>query len=307
MLSTFEMATAMVLFIGDILTVVRYTDGLFRPKHYPKRVLAFHAIGGLCSLAVGSLSLIAYQTGFATVGSTAAVFQGICTTLCLGLASMPMARYTKGCPGYNLTGYMSYALACVYSGLVSVFHPSPRTSWACFVVAHAYLTCRVAVNFFENKLRWKGDSSYSAVATSVATGVPLTLAYGLKGIVANALFVLIGLALQSGGIGRIHAFRGRKGKQTTQHEKGARVCSFGQWQVILSVVLLLASAVGFSTKILHFFLTGDWVFMGVERASLSGLLRLLSILKLVCMLSGYLFGWPSWHISCGVAVEDCIN
>jgi hypothetical protein len=59
------------------------------------------------------------------------------------------------------------------------------------------------------------------MATSVAApGVPLTIAYGLKGFVANASFILIGLVLHSGGIGRFHAFRGKEKHTRRMKEEG---------------------------------------------------------------------------------------
>ena len=140
---------------------------MFRPTHYPKRVLAFHGSGveGFAPSLLAPCRLLRIKPAsirWVMAHDTAAIIQGVCTALCLGMASLPMARYTNGCPGYNLTGYSCYALACIYSGLMAMFHPSPRTSWQCFVVAHAYLTCcRIAIKIFENQLKWKGGSSYS--------------------------------------------------------------------------------------------------------------------------------------------------
>ena len=219
MLSTFQVATALALTLGDVLVLQQYTSSPStngKKSHYPKLTLMAHVIGGLFALALGTLSLTLYQAGIPSLASIAAVGQGLCVLGPLGAFSMHMALYTHGHPGFNLSGYIMYALANVYSGVMGMLDPSPQTSYACFVMAHAYLTCRIFVILFERVLQWRGDGSYST-ATNIASNITLVLAYGTNGMRCHALITVLALWLECAGVGRFHAIRGKHNKISTPH------------------------------------------------------------------------------------------
>ena len=223
MLSPVEIVVAISLVIGDLLVLRAY----LRPKEhgggkaYPKRSFKLHVLGGLGALLLGGLALLAHWGEWGTAASVLSVGQGLVVALFAGLFALPMARHTSGYPGFNLVGYVLYTVAWIASALVLIAAPSVDASYACFVLTHAYLTCRVMVWLGEEGWKWLRGSepapepTYS-IATTIAAAITLVLAWGWFGLAWHLGSITLAMALQRAGVSvRWHA--------SHQTPRGARV------------------------------------------------------------------------------------
>lgn len=202
-LSPFEWCVVLALILGDALVLRAYLrpDETRAKKRYPKRSFMIHALGGLAALVLGALAVLAHGFGLQTMASVCGLGQGVAVALFAGLFALPMARHTSGFPGFNLVGYVLYTLAWIVSALLLLWKPSAHTAYACFVLTHAYLTCRIMVWLIERgweRLRGQplgAELAYS-IATAIAALIPLALAWGWIGATWHLGFVVLAIALQ---------------------------------------------------------------------------------------------------------------
>lgn len=207
MLSPLEFSIALTFFIGDVLVIRAYLGSSPErgKKRYPRRSFLIHVLAGVGALLLGALALLAYSCGLDRLGAIAAVGQGLAVAFFAGIFALPMSRHTSGFPGFNLVGYVLYTVAWIASGLLLMWAPGIRSAYVCFVLTHAYLTCRVLVWVVEHggeRLLGRAprpEPAYS-VATTIAALIPLTLAWGTFGVAWHMASVTVAIALQHAGI-----------------------------------------------------------------------------------------------------------
>lgn len=163
-----------------------------------------HVAGGLGALAFGLLAIGGFMLGATAFAAGAAILQGLSVVVFAGTFALPLSRHTLGLKGFNLVGYVSYTLMWIFSGLLLLSTPTLSNAYACFVLTHAYLTCRV----FVAGLRWawpklageriSPDLNYS-IATSVASMIPLVLAWGEVGLALFTASMVLALGLHALG------------------------------------------------------------------------------------------------------------
>lgn len=192
MLFTVQIIVFIAFVVGDLLVLKPYIgagSGGHLGRRYPTVSFWTHVGGGLGALAFGAIALTAFLFEQPRAGAMVAVAQGVAVVVFAGTFALPLSRHTLGLKGFNLVGYVSYTLMWIFSGLLLISAPSIERAYACFVLTHAYLTCRV----FVAGLRWlwprltgqriDADLNYS-IATSIAAMIPLVLAWGEKGLLA---------------------------------------------------------------------------------------------------------------------------
>ncbi len=209
MLSKFQFGVFIALCIGDALVLRAYVGphqgGSSLGRRYPKLSFFTHVFGGLGSLAFGALAILAYAANYDTVGQVTAIGQGLAVIFFTGFFAFPLARHTLGFKGFNLVGYVGYTIGWIVSGFLAVAYPGPQTAFACFVLTHAYLTCRIFV--YALRVGWQKltgkrlspDMNYS-IATNIAAMIPLVIAWELKGFAAYVIITTVSLALHMLGI-----------------------------------------------------------------------------------------------------------
>lgn len=185
-LSVLQASIVLALTLTDCIIMGAYVGERGEAVKNYGRTFKLHVYGGLSCVGFGALALLFFSLGMTTLGSVAAVIQGLSILALAAPAAFPLARYTSGLKGFNMLGYMGYTLAWLYSGLCLLWLPSLKTVYAAYILTHAFLTCRLFVKGFEwAYTRWAGkapDASWNySIATSVAAFLPMALAWGATG------------------------------------------------------------------------------------------------------------------------------
>eukprot|EP00656_Telonema_subtile_P002547 TRINITY_DN11137_c0_g1_i1.p1 TRINITY_DN11137_c0_g1~~TRINITY_DN11137_c0_g1_i1.p1 ORF type:complete len:271 (-),score=65.32 TRINITY_DN11137_c0_g1_i1:236-1048(-) len=221
--------TFCVLLLLDISVLSVYIKKGLSPtmtKYYGKKIL-FHTVACLLLLGIAILAHIVSIPADVNSEWHWAMLLRVCEG-CIGLcvvvaggSSLALARHTSGYEGFNWAGYTMYTLLWIYTGLALFTDPATREKekyegsghsvYECWVISHAFLFCRIftmALKPLNDVLG--GPKMVYAVGTSIATLVPLAIAYDWHGFQCWAVSIVVCIAVEVSGAGDWIHVRGKK-------------------------------------------------------------------------------------------------
>jgi len=199
---------------------------------YGQKKIVAHTLAGLGLLLSGVVAVSAEALGFFRVAQAMHLLLGV-TAVVNGAGALALAPYTSGVEGYNWFGYSAYSVLFINTGLKVLWTPitgahagtsGVSLAYQCWVVAHAYLFCRLFVtavhktcsSLLKERMRY-------AVGTSIASAFSLFLAYGTPGLSVGLLGWVLSIVFDLAGVGKlVHVnFRKKsKSRKTANFEPG---------------------------------------------------------------------------------------
>lgn len=203
MLTAWEYFWVGLFFVSDLILLKSYLHYKLgeNQKKYNKKAFLLHVLGSLVILLLGP---IVFLLNFYSSQSLSIFLTRIVGAACVFFAgpfAFSMARRTSGLKGFNLVGYCAYALYWMYSGGLALVSGQVLHAYDCYILSHAYFTCRLFVWAFEHhwpksyKYQFSPDWNYS-IATSIAACIPLAIVWQWRGVLLFTLGTCLGVILE---------------------------------------------------------------------------------------------------------------